>query len=100
MEQKSAKFRIILGVILVVVCVYLFSFGIIAYHYPTYEKFILKHLANGKKVCVVSPELHGRHFEDEWKDYKKIEQRIGAGKLMICTDYSEKARLFFNGKKK
>jgi len=46
MEQKSAKFRIILGVILVVVCVYLFSFGIIAYHYPTYEKFILKHSLN------------------------------------------------------
>ena len=46
MEQKSAKFRLILGIILTVVCVYLFSFGIVAYHYPTYEKFILKHSLN------------------------------------------------------
>ncbi len=46
MEQKSAKFRLILGIILVVVCVYLFSFGIVAYHYPTYEKFILKYSLN------------------------------------------------------
>lgn len=46
MEQKSAKFKLILGIILTVVCVYLFSFGIVAYHYPTYEKFILKHSLN------------------------------------------------------
>lgn len=46
MEQKSARFRLVLGIILTVVCVYLFSFGMVAYHYPTYEKFILKHSLN------------------------------------------------------
>ena len=46
MEQKSAKFKLILGIALVVACVYLFSFGIVAYHYPTYEKFILKYSLN------------------------------------------------------
>jgi integral membrane protein (TIGR01906 family) len=37
MEQKYLR---IIAAILVPIVVYLFSFGIVAFHYPTYEKFI------------------------------------------------------------
>ncbi len=56
-----------------------------------------RHLANGKKVCIVSPELHRREYKKEWQDYKQIEKEIKHNDIMICTDYPEEAREFFGG---
>ncbi|MCW7552196.1 hypothetical protein NX722_05945 [Endozoicomonas gorgoniicola] len=57
---------------------------------------IINHLNAKKKICIVSPELHGRTYKSEWEHYKELELRIGKNKMMICTDYPEKAEDFFN----
>jgi len=60
------------------------------------KSIIKQHLKYGKKVCIVSPDLHKRAYEPEWQDYKSMEQNNDINELMICTDHPEKARLFFN----
>lgn len=55
-----------------------------------------KHISTGKKVCIVSPDLHNREYGSEWQDYKTIEKELGCNDIMICTDYPEEARRFFD----
>ena len=64
-------------------------------HWITRET-IRHHLENGKRVCIVSPDLHKREYRDEWNHYKQIEQELGIGHLMLCTDYPEAAKEFFD----
>lgn len=62
------------------------------------KKSILnEHLVAGKKICIVSPDLHNRKYEIEWREYKNFEQSFDVIDIMLCTDHPEKARLFFNG---
>lgn len=65
-------------------------------HWITAET-ILGHLQNGKKACLVSPELHKRPHLEVWKDYARVAALPEAKELMICTDYPEEAREYFNG---
>jgi len=58
------------------------------------EMEITKHLDQDKKVCIVSPDLHKREFKNTWITYKNISDK----NLMICTDYPDKAKEFFNDK--
>jgi glycerophosphoryl diester phosphodiesterase len=60
------------------------------------ESVITGHINTGKKVCIVSPEIHGRDNRLEWEDYKKIDEKLKNGKLMICTDRPEKAKEYFD----
>lgn len=54
------------------------------------------HLLQKKKVCIVSPELHGRKYRDSWKDYKEnLSSQFGEG-IYLCTDKPEDAREYFN----
>lgn len=46
---------------------------------------------SGKRVCVVSPELHGRPYMDMWMQLKEIDTTA----LLICTDEPLKAFDFF-----
>ena len=32
----------------------------------------------------------------EWQEYKDIEKELGIDTLMICTDFPEEAKEFFN----
>jgi hypothetical protein len=57
------------------------------------EGVINKHLNNGKKVCVVSPDLHKRHHLEVWNGYKNL---ITKDNLFLCTDYPNQAKKFFN----
>lgn len=54
-------------------------------------KTIMKHINNGKKVAIVSPELHGRNYKEIWREYKKIikDNKLNDNNLMICTDFPE-----------
>jgi hypothetical protein len=52
------------------------------------------HLRRGKKVCLVSPELHGRQHLPLWKRMYEAGLHTTAG-VMICTDYPLEARAFF-----
>ena len=65
-------------------------------HHWLTDSIIEEHLNAGKSLCIVSPDLHRRDYAKEWHHYKQIEKRIGLDKLMICTDYPEEARKFFN----
>jgi hypothetical protein len=59
------------------------------------EQIIEAHFNNGKKVCIVSPELHKRDFYNFWKKLKNM-SISGSLDLMLCTDYPEDAREFFD----
>lgn len=54
---------------------------------------ISKYLLDGKRVCIVSPELHNRPYLAAWGDIKTLSDQAG---LMICTDHPEQARQFFS----
>jgi hypothetical protein len=60
------------------------------------ESAIENHLAAGKKVCVVSPELHQRPHLQSWKKYRSTALRAGR-QLMLCTDFPNEAKEFFGG---
>lgn len=60
------------------------------------DDVIERHLAQGKQLCIVSPDLHKRDYRSEWEHYRRLESRIGKGKLMLCTDFPEQAQEFFN----
>ena len=45
----------------------------------------------------MSPDLHKRDYKKEWQHYNDIEKELGINNLMICTDYPEHAKEFFDG---
>ena len=49
-------------------------------------------LGTGKRVCVVSPELHGRPHADLWRALKPWWSNDA---LMLCTDHPDDALHFF-----
>lgn len=51
-------------------------------------------LQSGKKVCVVSSELHGRDHEQLWNLLFPLRD---SWDLTLCTDIPERARAFFEG---
>jgi hypothetical protein len=57
------------------------------------EAVIEGHLARGKRVCVVSPELHGRPYDEVWAMLRDLEAPEGS--LMLCTDHPDLARAYF-----
>jgi glycerophosphoryl diester phosphodiesterase len=57
---------------------------------------IKHHLDNGKKVCIVSPELHQMDHLERWKDYMVVSKNLDKRDLMLCTDNIEETRRYFN----
>ncbi len=53
---------------------------------------VQKHLDNGKKVCIVSPELHGKCHEQLWKMLESLKDR---DQLFLCTDIPDEAGRYF-----
>lgn len=53
-------------------------------------------LARQKKLCFVSPELHGRPHLEYWKYLLQWKENP---LTMICTDFPEEANIFFRGAK-
>lgn len=58
------------------------------------ENHIALHLKNYKKVCIVSPELHGRDSHSLWVKLKEWNLTCKE-QLYLCTDKPEEARRFF-----
>jgi hypothetical protein len=58
------------------------------------EATIARHLDAGKRVCLVSSELHGRPHQPLWQRLAgwDVSRRPG---LMLCTDRPEEARTLF-----
>lgn len=59
------------------------------------EDLLKDHINNGKEVCLVSPDLHGKdNYKDFWKRIKEYELNFNL--VMLCTDHPDEAREFFN----
>lgn len=59
------------------------------------KDIILNHLEHNKDVCLVSPDLHSnQNFRDFWKKLKGY--NMDTDRIMLCTDYPDEARNFFN----
>jgi hypothetical protein len=52
-------------------------------------------LAGGKKLCIVSAELHGRSMDGQWERIRRCAY-LESSRLMLCTDMPEKAEWYFN----
>ena len=57
-------------------------------------ELLLKYISDGKEVCLVSPDLHGK------TDYKLFWDKlrcwnIDFSKVLLCTDHPDEAREFF-----
>lgn len=50
-------------------------------------------LEEGKKVCIVSEDLHGRDYNKQWKMLKES-GLVDKNDMMLCTNYPEKAKEF------
>ena len=55
---------------------------------------ILKHIDNGKKVAIVSSELHGRDHIGLWK-FIMDNNLVEKNELILCTDFPELAFKYF-----
>lgn len=51
-----------------------------------------QHLAAGRRVALVSPELHGRDHRAAWDSWRGLR----SDRLEICTDLPDQAANFFN----
>ena len=60
------------------------------------DEVIEQHQAQQKDLCIVSPDLHKRDYQQEWQHYRQLETRIGKDKIMLCTDFPEQAQEYFN----
>ena len=58
------------------------------------EDKIEKYLEDGKRVCLVSPDLHGRDYRKKWEEYRGMSV-INDNNIILCTDYPDEARRFF-----
>lgn len=58
---------------------------------------IAAHLRAEKEVCIVSPELHGKAYQETWKMLKES-GLTGTDALLLCTDCPDEAREYFYGK--
>lgn len=54
------------------------------------KKEIKEILDAGKKVCIVSPDLHKREYKNVWAKYKDVKG------IMLCTDFPDDAKEYFN----
>ncbi|MBL8861162.1 MAG: hypothetical protein JNK02_04040 [Planctomycetes bacterium] len=55
---------------------------------------VRRHVEAGKRVCVVSPELHRRDHRAAWERLRVAEFRA-SDRVLLCTDLPEDARGFF-----
>jgi hypothetical protein len=64
------------------------------------ERAILKYCDAGRRVAVVSPELHGRDKTSAWKTWREIYRTLSTDgrqdMMMICTDHPIEARDYFD----
>ena len=58
------------------------------------EADILAHLEQGKRVCIVSPELHRREHLPFWTRLASMNV-LSDDRVMICTDHAHEAARFF-----
>lgn len=59
------------------------------------KELLNKHINNGKEVCLVSPDLHGKeNYNEFWQKLKSFD--LNTKQIMLCTDHPDEAKAFFN----
>lgn len=58
------------------------------------SKLVDRYIDMGKKVCIVSSELHGREYKAQWQKIAKA-ANLRNENLILCTDVPTKAKKFF-----
>ena len=59
------------------------------------EKLLQDHLTTGKKVCIVSPDLHKREYTGFWEKLRGFD--IDLASVILCTDHPDEAKRMFGG---
>ncbi len=59
-------------------------------------ELIGEHRDKGKRVCIVSSDLHGRDYQKLWEKLK-IKEILDDEDIILCTDYPDKAKEYFYG---
>ncbi len=58
-------------------------------------KMIQAHLDQGKRVAIVSPELHGRKYMPFWMKIREDKDVTSSKDVSLCTDHPVEAEEFF-----
>lgn len=58
------------------------------------EDLLRGYINDGKEICLVSPELHGRNYKDFWAKIKNF--GLDLSSVMLCTDWPDEAGCFFS----
>jgi hypothetical protein len=67
-----------------------------AFESEWYSNMLIEDLTKkGKKVCIVSPELHGRPHIECWRNLKALPT---TNQIILCTDLPKDAMTYFQGK--
>jgi glycerophosphoryl diester phosphodiesterase len=53
-------------------------------------------LEKGKKVAIVSPELHKRPHQKLWELLSGLQAHPEYKQLLLCTDFPDEAKIYFN----
>lgn len=58
---------------------------------------ITREMASGRRVAVVSPELHKRSYEAAWAMWREagVATAKGPGRFMLCSDLCDEAAAYF-----
>ena len=59
------------------------------------DLMVQKHIEDGKRICVISPEIHGFEPCSMWK---MLKEKNDTENIMLCTDKPNEAEAYFNGK--
>lgn len=59
------------------------------------QQIIKNHIKQGKRVCLVSPELHGKSYQNIWALIKENQLHMEPS-FILCTDITNKAREYFS----
>lgn len=59
------------------------------------EKIVMQHIAQGMKVCIVSPELHGYDPMRVW-EMLRMTDLYKSDLVTLCTDIPDRAQEYFN----
>ena len=66
-----------------------------AFHSDWWDADVVsRHVRAGKRVCIVSPELHGREHRRVW-DFLAKSSASKSEQVMLCTDHPEEAAEVF-----
>jgi hypothetical protein len=67
-----------------------------AFHSDWWDNATLeRHLAAGRRICIVSPDLHGRDHWPVWERLAAAGGLIATDDVMLCTDFPQAAKEFF-----